>query len=55
LTFRFWRAARAQPRVRPYSARQRILLTLEMRFDYQIAILAQKADFLHFVEIWSFW
>ena len=55
LTFRFWRAVRAQPRARPYSARQLILLTWEILFDYLIAILAQKAAFLDFVEIWSFW
>ena len=40
----FWRAARAQPRARPSSARQSIVLIMEMIFDYLIASLAQKAE-----------
>ena len=39
----FWRAARAQLRVRPFSARQSILLIKEMLFDYLIAIVSSKA------------
>ena len=40
----FWRAARAQPRVRPSSAHQSIFLIMEMIFDYLIASLAQKSE-----------
>ena len=47
----FWRAARAQPRARPSSARQSIVLIMEMIFDYLIASLAQKAEKIQSFEI----
>ena len=37
------RFPRAQPRARPYGARQSILQDMEMLFDYLIASVAQKA------------
>ena len=37
------RFPRAQPRARPFSARQSILLIKEMLFDYLIVIVAIKA------------
>ena len=50
----FWRAARAQPRARPSSARQSIVLIMEMIFDYLIASLAQKAEKIQSFEILTF-
>ena len=38
------RFPRAQPRTRPFSARQRIPLVMGMLFDYLFAIVALKAD-----------
>ena len=50
----FWRAARAQLRARPSSARQSILLIMEMIFDYLIASLAQKSEKIQSFEILKF-
>ena len=50
----FWRAARAQPRARPYNVWKSILSAQEMLFGYLIAVLAQKAYFLYPLEIYSF-
>ena len=38
------RFPRAQPRVRPYGARQSIPLITEMLFDYLIVDVAQKLE-----------
>ena len=40
----YWRSARVQPRARPFSARQSILLIKEILFDYLIDSVAQKLE-----------
>ena len=40
----FWHAARAQPRARPSSARQSIVLIMKMIFDFLIASGSQKDE-----------
>ena len=50
----YWRAERAQPRARPCSALQSILLTKEMLFDYLVGILAHKSASVGLLENWSF-
>ena len=46
----YWRSSRAQPRARPCSARQSILLIKEILFDYLIDSVAQKLVKLESVE-----
>ena len=46
----YWRSARAQPRARPCSACQSILLIKEILFDYLIDSVAQKLVKLESVE-----
>ena len=50
----FWRAARAQVRVRTFGARQWIFWSQEMSFDYLIAFIAQKLVKIDLVEFWSY-
>ena len=46
----YWRSSRAQPRARPCSARQSILLIKEILFDYLIDSVVQKFVKLESVE-----
>ena len=46
----YWRSARVQPRARPFSARQSILLIKEILFDYLIDSVAQKLEKIESVE-----
>ena len=46
-----WLSARAQPRMRPFSARQSILLIKEILFDYLIASVAQNLADLAQIEV----
>ena len=50
----YFGAQRARNRARPSSARQSILLIMEMIFDYLIASLAQKSEKIQSFEIFKF-
>ena len=51
ISYFYWRSARTQPRARPCSARQSILLIKGILFDYLIASVAQKLTDLAQIEV----
>ena len=51
--FDYW--ARAQVRARPNGARRYIILTIQMLFNYLVAIIAQEFALLDFFEILQKW